>query len=59
MICKYCGFRMILDDVDFNFPGNQDNYWLCLCCHVSVIEKIRFGKTFEIKYFRGDDELRC
>lgn len=51
MRCKYCGSEMILDDVDKNFDGNQDNYWICNKCHSSCFEKIRYnksvGKAFE------------
>lgn len=48
MKCKNCENQMIKDDVDFNFKGNYDNYWICENCFTSYIEKIRFGKQFEI-----------
>ena len=46
MKCRYCGAEMRLDDVDFNFKGNKDNYWICdvLECYASCIEEIRYGK---------------
>lgn len=28
MKCKECGAEMYLDDVDRNFKGNYDNYYL-------------------------------
>ena len=48
MECKYCGSKMRLDDVDFNFKGNKDNYYLCDTpdCNSGCIEKIRYGKPF-------------
>ena len=50
MICKYCGNKMRLDDVDYNFKGNQDNYWICDNCHASAFEKIRYGKSVSVKF---------
>ena len=45
--CKYCNANMLLDDVDFNFKGNQDNYWQCENdnCLASCFEKIRYGNS--------------
>ena len=58
VICKYCGEKMALDDVDYNFKGNQDNYWLCDNCHASAIEKIRYGKSVKVDFYRDDDVER-
>ena len=55
MICKYCGKEMRLDDVDYNFKGNQDNYWLCDNCHASAVEKIRYGKSIRVDFQKEDD----
>lgn len=55
MICKYCGKEMRLDDVDYNFKGNQDNYWICDNCHASAFEKIRYGKSVSVKFDKEDD----
>lgn len=52
MKCKYCGSKMRLDDVDFNFPGNKDNYWLCDKCHSFAKEKIRYGKSMFVYFER-------
>ena len=43
--CKYCGKLMTLDDIDYNFEGNQNNYWTCFDCKSSCFEKIRYGKS--------------
>lgn len=43
MICQECKNDMYLDDVDFNFRGNKDEYWCCNKCQTSCINQIRFG----------------
>lgn len=50
MKCKFCGNEMVLNDIDYNFPGNKDNYWLCEKCHASAVEKIRYGRTINVKF---------
>lgn len=55
MKCKYCGNEMKLDDVDFNFKGNKDNYWLCEQCGSSAIEKIRYGKSMNVEVKKGNE----
>ena len=47
MICKECGAEMRLDDKDFNFKGNYDNYWCCDSCETSCTEQVRFGQSFK------------
>lgn len=44
MICKDCGFEMILDDVDRHSKGNCDKYWICNKCNIGCVEKIRVNK---------------
>lgn len=51
-ICKNCGKQMQKDDVDFNFRGNYDIYWVCDSCSTSCIEKIRFGKIFKEEWYQ-------
>ena len=59
MMCKECGSKMILDDKDFNFKGNYDNYWCCEKCQTSCIEQVRFAQPFkEIWYSENDDEVK-
>ena len=50
-ICPICGKEMRLDDVDYNFPGNQDNYWICDECSVSALEKIRYSRSISTKFY--------
>lgn len=45
--CKKCGKEMRIDDVDYNFKGNQDNYWTCDNCNIGCMEKIRYGKSIK------------
>ena len=56
MICKKCGEEMVLDDRDYNFKGNYDNYWICEKCETSCIERVRFGKTFNEIWEVSEDE---
>lgn len=55
MKCKNCGSEMSLDDIDWNFKGNQDNYWLCVKCETNAIEKIRYGKSVKIDWCYGEE----
>ncbi len=40
---------MCVDDVDFNFKGNKDIYWICENenCNSSCIEQVRYGRSFK------------
>lgn len=55
MVCKKCGQKMRLDDVDFNFKGNKDNYFACDNCGCSCLEKIRYSKQARVMW----DESGC
>lgn len=55
MKCKYCGNEMKLDDVDYNFKGNRDNYWLC-DCGASAIVKVRFSRTVCVIFKKYNDD---
>ena len=37
MKCRECGADMYLDDKDYNFKGNYDNYWNCAQLAESII----------------------
>lgn len=59
MICRECGAEMYLDDKDFNFKGNYDNYWCCDKCQTSCVEQVRFGQSFkEIWHSENNDEVK-
>ena len=54
MKCKFCNCEMRLDDVDYNFSGNQDNYYTCDNCGASAFEKIRYHKSIYIDFIEGE-----
>ena len=54
MKCRNCGNEMRLDDVDYNFKGNQNNYFLCDVCQTAAFEKIRYGKSVFVEFFEED-----
>ena len=59
MICKYCKKEMRLDDVDYNFSGNKDNYWICdhhKDAYVFAVEKIRYGKSIKVDFSYEEKE---
>ena len=61
MICKECGSEMYLDDKDYNFKGNYDNYWCCKNdnCLTSCIEQVRFNQSFkEFWHSENNDEVK-
>lgn len=59
MKCRECGSEMFLDDKDFNFKGNYDEYWLCFKCSTSCILEFRFSKPFkEIWHSEYNDNIK-
>lgn len=46
---------MSLDDVDYSFKGNQDNYWVCDNCNARAVEKIRYGKSVKVDFYKDDN----
>lgn len=58
MICNECGSEMYLDDKDYNFKGNYDNYWCCDKCTTSCIEQVRYGKPFKQIWHSENDVLK-
>ena len=55
IICEYCGKEMRLDDVDYNFKGNKNNYWLCDNCNASAFEKIRYDESVKVEFYKEDN----
>lgn len=51
MFCAKCGSEMYLDDRDFIFKGNFDDYWNCPHCTGCCIEYVRYNKTFKIVWY--------
>lgn len=59
MICKECGAEMYLDDKDYNFKGNYDNYWNCNNCQTSCIQQIRFAQPWkELWHSENDNKVK-
>ena len=58
MICKYCNTQMRLDDHDFNFKGNYDNYYECPNCETSCKVRVRFGKTYDEHWHSENDGVK-
>lgn len=55
MKCEYCNSDMRLDDSDYRFKGNQDNYWACDNCNASCFEKIRYGKSIRKEFYKEQE----
>ena len=57
MKCKYCNIEMRLDDRDYRFKGNYDNYWVCDNCSgcVGCFEKIRYGKSISKEFYKEQE----
>lgn len=55
MKCIFCEAEMRLDDVDFNFKGNKDNYWVCDNCQAYAFEKIRYGKSISVEFKESEE----
>lgn len=53
--CQYCGTLMTLDDIDYNFEGNQNNYWLCQNCNGTCFQKVRYGKVVKSEFSNGEE----
>ena len=58
MKCRECGADMYLDDKDYNFKGNYDNYWNCEKCQTSCTEQVRFAKPFKEIWHSENDGVK-
>ena len=45
---------MTKDDVDFNFKGNVNIYWLCEHCNTTCYEAVRFDKSYKRIWKKGE-----
>lgn len=48
--CPRCKQLMVIDDIDFNFTGCQDEYYICVC-GLSSFVKVRYGNVCKRLYF--------
>lgn len=46
--CPYCGNLLEVEDIDFNFKGNQDEYLYCFECDRYFLAKIRYNKLYRL-----------
>lgn len=50
--CSNCHHDMQIEDINYRFPGNQDEFYVCPYCNYMQEVKVRFGKIWKIeKYF--------
>lgn len=54
-ICSKCGGNLKNYDVDYNFVGNQDEYYECEKCGHELRAKVRFGKVVKICEVDSED----
>ena len=52
--CPICGGDIEIDDIDYNFKGNQDEYAYCHHCHVALITKVRFNAPLKTLVYEED-----
>lgn len=47
--CPKCGSELQLDDIDYRFKGNQDEYYFCSSenCNMEFFVKVRYGKAIK------------
>ena len=55
MVCRECGAKMRLDDVDGFFNRTCDKYWVCDLCVTSCIEEIRNGVSVNQIWYTEND----
>lgn len=48
--CPFCGKLMELDDIDYNFDGNQNEYYACFDCYTSALVKVRYSRIVKTEY---------
>lgn len=59
MICRECYSEMYLDDTDYNYKGNYDQYWCCKSCQTSCIKEVRGGSlNRELWHSENDNKVK-
>ena len=46
--CRRCGNLLIVDDIDYQFPGCQDEVLWCEKCHRWYFVKVRYNKICKV-----------
>ena len=53
MLVKLIGNKKI---IKMNLPETiEGNYWVCDNCNARAFEKIRYGKSVRVDFYRDDD----
>ncbi len=55
--CPKCNNNVLVEDVDYNFKGNEDDYCICDVCKVNFFIKVRYGKICKVEISKEDTEL--
>lgn len=53
-ICPICDKSMELEDIDYNFDGNQDEYYACFDCSISAFVKVRYSRVIKTEFIDED-----
>lgn len=53
--CKKCGNEIIVDDIDYNFKGNQNEYLICEHCKLAIFVKVRYEKVCKVIYTKFEE----
>lgn len=56
-ICKEYGEKMYLDNIDYNFKGCFNNYFICENCQTSCKEEIRFNQSFQEHWHTENNDI--
>lgn len=54
--CCNCGEHMDIDDIEYNFKGNKNEWLYCEKCKINCYAEIRFNQLFRIKFEQYNEE---
>lgn len=55
--CPICNERFLVDDIDYNFKGCEDDYLYCEKCNINAFIKIRYGRPVKVEYSKDGEIL--
>lgn len=55
--CPKCLYNVLIDDIDYNFKGNEDDYCYCDNCNVNFFIKVRYGSIISVSISREDEDF--
>lgn len=56
--CPRCNHELIVDDVDYNFKGNQDEYSICPKCFIFLFTKVRYNNICKTTIDEMDQDTK-